>query len=130
MFHVRDNGDYAEVLSGVNPWGEAPRGAANGIYEMEAFPLGENGKLIDITNSMLDTSKVRIVSPAFRVDTAFQARQARRERDALLIACDCVVLEDYPIDDKTAWKAYRQALRDVPGQASFPGNINWPVAPT
>ena len=28
-----------------------------------------------------------------------------------------------------AWKAYRQALRDVPQQAGFPTDIDWPELP-
>jgi len=69
-------------------------------------------------------------SNSWVIPNAVKAKKAREKRNELLLDSDCVVLEDYPIDDKTAWKAYRQALRDVPGQASFPGNINWPVAPT
>ena len=31
---------------------------------------------------------------------------------------------------RAAWKTYRQALRDVPTQAGFPGNVVWPTKPT
>jgi len=64
------------------------------------------------------------------VPDAVKARKAREKRNELLLDSDPVILEDYPLTDKTAWKTYRQALRNVPQQASFPGNINWPVAPT
>ena len=30
---------------------------------------------------------------------------------------------------KDAWRAYRQALLDVPQQEGFPTNISWPEAP-
>jgi len=129
MFHVRVNGDYAEVFGSVNPWDEEARGAVNGIYEMEAFPLGAGGEIVDINNSTLDSSGVRITSASFKVNTALQARQARKKRDVLLLESDFVMLDDYPLTDKTAWKTYRQALRDVPQQASFPSNITWPTAP-
>jgi len=39
------------------------------------------------------------------------------------------MLPDYPSTNKTAWKTYRQALRDVPQQATFPSNITWPTPP-
>lgn len=31
--------------------------------------------------------------------------------------------------NKTAWAAYRQALRDILSQAGFPWDIQWPVEP-
>ena len=54
---------------------------------------------------------------------------AKSRRDALLSGSDWVVLEDAPTD-KTAWKTYRQALRDVPEQSGFPEAIVWPTKPT
>jgi len=39
------------------------------------------------------------------------------------------MLPDYPLTDKTIWKTYRQALRNVPQQTPFPNNITWPTAP-
>jgi len=57
------------------------------------------------------------------------ARDAREERDRLLESSDWTVLPDAPVADAQAWKDYRQALRDVPEQASFPTEIDWPVKP-
>ena len=37
--------------------------------------------------------------------------------------------EDYTIEQKQAWKDYRQALRDIPQQPEYPTVINWPVTP-
>jgi len=31
--------------------------------------------------------------------------------------------------DKIAWADYRQALRDIPEQAGFPEDIDWPPVP-
>lgn len=55
----------------------------------------------------------------------------RADRNARLSACDWTQLTDAPLapEAKTAWAVYRQALRDVPGQAGFPDTIAWPVAP-
>jgi hypothetical protein len=59
------------------------------------------------------------------------ASAVRSERNGKLSACDWTVLADAPLTTtgKTAWKAYRQALRDIPKQAGFPASITWPVAP-
>lgn len=60
-----------------------------------------------------------------------QAAAVRAERNAKLSACDWTVLADAPLTttEKTAWKAYRQALRDVTAQPTFPQSVEWPVAP-
>jgi len=60
-----------------------------------------------------------------------QADIVRAQRDAKLTVCDWTQLPDAPLSAgaKTAWGAYRQALRDVPEQAGFPVDVAWPVAP-
>lgn len=63
------------------------------------------------------------------IPSAVKERRAREKRDELLLKSDCVMLPDYPSTNKTAWKTYRQALRDVPQQATFPSNITWPTPP-
>lgn len=59
------------------------------------------------------------------------AAEARGKRNALIAETDYLVMPDYPLDDKkkAAVLAYRQALRDVPEQAGFPRQIDWPVKP-
>lgn len=52
----------------------------------------------------------------------------RTKRNALLAASDVMMLEDYPVADKEAVKAYRQALRDVTKQEDLE-NVVFPVAP-
>lgn len=56
-------------------------------------------------------------------------RAARDERARRLSACDWTQLPDVPAGTRTAWAAYRQALRDVTDQAGFPSDITWPVPP-
>jgi len=55
-----------------------------------------------------------------------QAAEVRKERDALLAATDWRASSDVALS--TAWRTYRQALRDVPSQ--LPGAITWPTEPT
>jgi hypothetical protein len=57
-----------------------------------------------------------------------EAKEARSQRDALLAECDWTQVADAPVDAQ-AWAAYRQALRDVPEQSGFPGDIDWPSKP-
>ena len=60
------------------------------------------------------------------------AEEARAERDKLLAETDWTQVLDAPIDAETreAYRAYRQALRDIPDQEGFPGTITWPELPT
>ncbi len=53
----------------------------------------------------------------------------RDYRNDLLKKSDWTQNADIPQATKDMWRPYRQALRDVPQQAGFPGNIEWPTAP-
>jgi len=58
----------------------------------------------------------------------------RVERDSRLAATDYLVMPDYPLADKTAVTAYRQALRDLPSQDAAPWDgggeaTPWPAMP-
>ena len=55
------------------------------------------------------------------------ADQVRAERNTLLAATGWMALSDVTMSPD--WAAYRQALWDVPGQAGFPDNVTWPIAP-
>lgn len=57
--------------------------------------------------------------------------EARTQRDRLLTQCDWTQLPDAALSDeeKAAWTAYRQALRDITAQPLFPTTIDWPLAP-
>lgn len=48
-------------------------------------------------------------------------------RDKLLTETDVWGLADYPVTAEQT--AYRQALRDITGQAGFPTDITWPTKP-
>lgn len=54
--------------------------------------------------------------------------EVRRLRDVRLAETDWTTLSDVPLSEKAraAWKAYRQALRDVTAQTD-PLAISWPV---
>ena len=62
---------------------------------------------------------------------ATQAESVRSQRTQLLKDSDWTQLDDTPFDNakKMAWANYRQALRDIPDQAGFPWDIQWPTQP-
>ena len=62
------------------------------------------------------------------VKTTAKAADVRADRDYRLSKCDWTQLPDAPVLRAT-WATYRQQLRDITGQAGFPWNVVWPVAP-
>lgn len=62
---------------------------------------------------------------------AEQAKNVRTQRTEKLRDCDWTQLDDTPMSNiqKAGWATYRQALRDVPEQAGFPWEVEWPVQP-
>ena len=61
-------------------------------------------------------------------DLAFSIRE---ERDYLLAKSDWTQATDSPLTDakKAQWVTYRQALRDITSQNTFPTNVTYPVEP-
>jgi hypothetical protein len=59
---------------------------------------------------------------------AEQAASVRASRTQKLNDCDWTQIADSTAD-KTAWATYRQALRDITGQAGFPWTMTWPESP-
>ena len=64
-------------------------------------------------------------------DIPMTDEEARTQRDKLLAETDWTQVLDAPIDAETreAYRAYRQALRDIPEQEGFPETITWPDLP-
>jgi hypothetical protein len=57
----------------------------------------------------------------------FAANSIREERDKRLADCDWWALTDIEITPDQL--AYRQALRDITNQETFPTSVNWPIKP-
>lgn len=57
--------------------------------------------------------------------------ELRRQRNQLLAQSDWTQLADAPLtqEQKNAWAAYRQTLRDVPLSFSTPEEVAWPATP-
>ena len=64
-------------------------------------------------------------------DEANEAKRIRTLRDKLLAECDYIMLSDVDKteEEKEAWKAYRQALRDIPEQSGFPWDVTFQEKP-
>ena len=78
---------------------------------------------IQITDIESDAIRIsKIVPPTIE--------QVRVQRDQLLTQSDWAILPDSPFTtaQKTLWKSYRQALRDITSDPLFP-NVTFPVKP-
>jgi hypothetical protein len=60
------------------------------------------------------------------------AKKVRHQRNDLLKDTDMTQLTDAPFsnEEKTAYRNYRQALRDVPQQPGFPYDVVFPALPS
>lgn len=95
-----------------------------------ARPLGEDGKTADEAGLRFCLKFFGYPLGEMKTDEDY-ASEARKKRNALIAETDYLVMPDYPLDEdrKAAVLAYRQALRDVPEQAGFPRQIDWPTKP-
>lgn len=61
-----------------------------------------------------------------------KAQRIRAQRDAKISRSDFYVMPDYPSDEQslTLVKEYRQKLRDITKQETFPNSVEWPDMPT
>jgi len=82
--------------------------------------------MIKIVNGVEVALNEEEISAINAESTVLKEDLIRNQRNALLKQSDAYALADRITDE---WTTYRQALRDVPGQASFPRSITWPVKP-
>lgn len=62
-------------------------------------------------------------------ETEREAGNVRRKRNDKLAETDWTQAKDIPENTSSVWATYRQALRDVPQQAGFPWDVQWPTQP-
>jgi len=114
---IVDRREYPAVIVGTLP-NEAPVPA--GATEITQ---AEHAELVKSFNDWRDAYEQRQLE--------LSAAQERDQRDLRLADTDWVVV--YHTEKGTAipdeWKAYRQALRDVPQQPGFPTEVTWPEKP-
>ena len=95
-----------------------------------SVPVGEDGKTADEAGLRFCLKSFGYPLGDLKTDEDY-ATEARAKRNALIAETDFMVMPDYPLDAdrKASVLAYRQALRDVPEQAGFPRQIDWPTKP-
>ena len=78
-----------------------------------------------------ETRTVTTLEPVETVDPAILWAALRVERDRMLAASDKYALPDFPqtAAARTAWLAYRKALRDLPDVTIDPLAPVWPQPP-
>lgn len=91
--------------------------------ETASSPTNHNGKWI------LERIVVDKTTEQIEADLENQGQNVRLMRDRKLSESDWTQLGDYSGQNKEAWVAYRQLLRDVPQQSGFPWNVEWPSKP-
>ncbi len=89
------------------------------------------GVIAVLTQEKHDAAYAQEMSDRAAKDYEQRATPIRNQRNNLLAASDIYVIIDYPISDakRQEWRDYRQALRDVTLQSTFPDEVVWPEPP-
>lgn len=95
------------------------------------YSVGKTWESIRIPEGYEKPSKEAFEAKLQELVDAQPLKELRTERNKRLTECDWVVIRatstDTPIPEE--WKAYMQALRDLPSNTEDPANPVWPVAP-
>lgn len=85
--------------------------------------------ILDVLNrGSYDGQSLTLRDKSNQVITAQTIHDVRLRRNLMLAMSDWTQLPDVPQSVQTAWRPYRQTLRDIPLQAD-PLNAEWPIAP-
>ena len=105
--------------------------AAYGIYHVMPEPQPEHDPLVQTVVRDAEPQQKDgqwVIGYTVENKPLDQAEQAvRNQRNRLLQETDYLALSDTTLTPEMA--AYRQALRDITAQPTFPYNVNWPVKP-
>ena len=97
------------------------------------------------SNDITKPTELEVNNKIAEIKAAYPLKYLREERDAMLKESDWTQTPDVPDAIKTAWKTYRQELRDLPSKypnPTFDGNANvaskhlrltdviWPTKPS
>lgn len=101
----------------------------------QAVWLGDSWEVQDILAieplGPVNPSSEQISAPEKPTSQSLTWDSIRAQRNQLLTQSDWTQLADAPLtqEQKNAWVAYRQALRDVPLSFSTPEEVVWPATP-
>lgn len=78
-----------------------------------------------------DWQSAEFAQKVIDIDTEAEAKKVREKRNELLDETDKELMADrgHTEEELEAWKAYRQALRDIPKQKGFPWEVEFPQKP-
>lgn len=84
--------------------------------------------------AQIETDFATWLKKAKDAELSAEAEKVRNYRDTLLNTadlkfCNSEFWAKMTDEQRQAWTAYKQALRDIPKQGGFPYAINWPVMP-
>ena len=97
------------------------------------------------SNDITKPTELEVNNKIAEIEAAFPLKYLREERNDMLAESDWTQTPDVPDAIKTAWKTYRQELRDLPSKypnPTFDGNANvaskhlrltdviWPTKPS
>lgn len=76
---------------------------------------------------LLEKGEAELSEP--QVSTVQLAEQIRAKRNQLIAETDYLIMSDYPITEERKQKVliYRQDLRDITVQETFPQSVVWPI---
>ena len=101
-------------------------------YDKEAEFVSEGTPVLTDGNWTQVWIKSNLSDEVKAANAAQKVSDARAKRNVLLTNTDWRVslATETGTTLSEEWKAYRQALRDVPAQSEFPTNITWPTEPS
>jgi hypothetical protein len=90
-----------------------------------------NGAFVDLPAKPGNNYDYDYTNKVWVLNTDQAALQIRNTRTSLLTQCDWTQATDSPLTAsvKQQWITYRQALRDITKQSTFPTTVTWPTAP-
>ena len=80
-----------------------------------------DGNKVELDQDLVDAAAVEV-----SIEYAF--KNLRYRRNELLQETDWMANSDVTMSDE--WRAYRQALRDLPANTTDPANPTWPTKPS
>lgn len=123
------NTSFGDVLGFITEKGYSP--VENNVsYDntthklVETAPYIENGSVLTVKAVEMDNAEKEELKSMF-------GKSVRLVRNQKLKDSDWTQLADATLSAETIqqWATYRQSLRDIPLQASFPFSVEWPVNP-
>lgn len=105
-------------------------------FEVATYALieGDSAPAACWLRSLIESNQLPVTDADAAYMTARYWEDVRGKRDRLLRESDIAVLPDrweaMTPEERSAWAAYRQALRDIPQSHSEPLDIDWPTPPT